>query len=206
MIECEIKLQINNMTEVKEKLLSIGFIEAYRLTETDTYFDNVSGDIRANDNALRIRKTINHSTKSKSSQLNFKGKKLDSISVSRPEYETGVDDSDAVVSILNSLGYAPVSPKVVKNRTLLNAKSLDKKQLAELGIDGFTDMFSINACLDEVEDLGDFLELEVIVTTESEKELALELITNILVFLGYHISDTTATSYLSALQKKTANS
>ena len=59
----------------------------------------------------------------------------------------------------------------------------------------------MTACLDYVHGLGEFLELEVLVSSEEEKDAALTQIENILNSLGYQISDTVRTSYLSMLQK-----
>lgn len=61
------------------------------------------------------------------------------------------------------------------------------------------------ACLDQVEGLGDFLELEVIAEQESEREEILSRMEDLLAILGYHMSDTVQTSYLSMLQKKAAH-
>ena len=57
-------------------------------------------------------------------------------------------------------------------------------------------------CLDQVERLGDFLELEVIAEQESERKEILSKMEDLLAILGYHMSDTVQTSYLSMLPKK----
>ena len=59
----------------------------------------------------------------------------------------------------------------------------------------------VTACLDRVQGLGDFLELEILAAREEEKDAALRKIEGILRRLGYRISDTVQTSYLSMLQK-----
>ena len=51
--------------------------------------------------------------------------------------------------------------------------------------------------------LGDYLELEIIVETEEEREGALQRIENVLVSLGYSMKDTTRHSYLSMLTNQT---
>lgn len=181
MIECEVKLKITNPEHIKKMLISLGFIEKEILTETDTYYDTPNGDIRLNDRALRIRETVNHSLNTKQCTINFKDKKLDTISMSRPEYEDEIGDASTINKILECLGYSPVSPQVIKKRLVLRASS-------------------INACIDSVEGLGDFLELEAIVANEGKKISELERIEGILSELGYSLSDTTTISYLSALQ------
>lgn len=183
MIECEIKLKIENPKDIKEKLVNLSFVEYDSLTETDTYFDNTNGDIRSNDKALRIRESVNHTTGCTYSQINFKDKKLDNRSMSRPEYESEIADADTMAKILSCLGYTPVSPEVKKNRTILRSSS-------------------INACIDSVEGLGYFLELETFANNEAEKDEALLKLEEILKKIGYKMSDTTKTSYLTALQVK----
>lgn len=181
MIECEVKLKINNPEFIIQMLLDIGFTKHECLTETDTYFDNENGAIRSNDKALRIRETINHTNGSEFFQINFKDKKLDNKSMSRHEYECKIGDAETISKILNCLSYYPVNPIIKKERTVLVASN-------------------IHACVDSVEGLGDYLELEAIVNTEAQKELELERISGILSKLGYSMSDTTTTSYLTALQ------
>lgn len=181
MIECEVKLKIENPIEIKRKILALDFTEYESLTETDTYFDNEKGDIRGNDKALRIRETINHTKDLTYCQINLKEKKLDNKSMSRHEFESDIAYADAMTRILEGIGYYPVSPQVIKHRTVLRSSF-------------------INACIDSVEGLGDFLELEAIVATEEQKESELMRIEGILISLGYSLKDTTTVSYLSALQ------
>ena len=49
----------------------------------------------------------------------------------------------------------------------------------------------MTACVDQVTGLGDYLELEIIVETEAEREGALQRIENVLVSLGHSMKDTT---------------
>ena len=57
MIEVEVKLPVSEPDMVKAEILKMGFKEAAFIQERDTYFDNAGGDIRANDEALRVRET-----------------------------------------------------------------------------------------------------------------------------------------------------
>ena len=83
MIEAEVKLPVAELTEIKEKLLKTGFKETAIIEERDTYFDNKQGDIRTNGEALRVRETIDHQTGKSRAQINFKGKKLDTCTMTR---------------------------------------------------------------------------------------------------------------------------
>lgn len=56
--------------------------------------------------------------------------------------------------------------------------------------------------LDQVEGLGDYLELEIIGTGEEQRESCLEEIEAVMKEVGYEQKDTIRTSYLSLLQKK----
>ena len=98
------------------------------------------------------------------------------------ELETEVSDAEVLKSILVHLDFFTVA-SVMKTRKYLNRSR-------------FT------ACLDQVEGLGAFLELEVIAEQESERKKILSKMEDLLAILGYHMSDTVQTSYLSMLQKK----
>lgn len=183
MIEVEVKLPVAELAEIKEKLLQTGFKETGFIEECDTYFDNKQGDIRANGEALRVRETKDHLSGKSRAQINFKGKKLDTRTMTRRELQTGVEDGTICKNILQAIGYAPAAPEVIKDRTMLQNGS-------------------VTACLDYVHGLGEFLELEILVRSDEEKGAALAQIESILNNLGYQISDTVRTSYLSMLQKK----
>lgn len=183
MIEVEVKLPIPDPEGVKNRILEAGFKEQRFIEERDTYFDNARGDIRANGEALRVRETKDCRTGKKQAQINYKGKKLDTQTMTRRELETGVEDGAVCREILQAIGYSPAEPEVIKIRTMLQKDS-------------------VTACLDNVRGLGDFLELEILVEGEEKKDAALGQIKDILNSLGYQVSDTVQTSYLSMLQRK----
>ena len=112
MIEVEVKLPVADLDTIKGKLLKMGFKETAIIKEHDTYFDNRQGDIRANGEALRVRETKDHLTGESRAQINFKGKKLDTCTMTREELETGVEDGAICRNILQAIGYAPATPEV----------------------------------------------------------------------------------------------
>ena len=83
-------------------------------------------------------------------QINFKGKKLDTRTMTREELETGVEDGAVCRNILQAIGYIPVAPEVIKKRLMLQKES-------------------ITVCLDNVHGLGEFLELEILADSEEKK-------------------------------------
>ena len=183
MIEVEVKLPVADLDTIKGKLLKMGFRETAFIEERDTYFDNRQGDIRANGEALLVRETKDHLTGESRAQINFKGKKLDTCTMTREELETGVENGEISRKILQAIGYIPVAPEVIKERIMLRRES-------------------VTACLDNVRGLGEFLELEILADSKKQKDAALGQIENILNNLGYQISDTVRTAYLSMLQKR----
>lgn len=103
--------------------------------------------------------------------------------MTRKELETGVEDGEICRNILQAIGYSPAAPEVVKERQMLQK-------------DGMT------ACLDHVYGLGDFLEIEILVDSETKREESLCQIEVILNRIGYQLSDTVRTSYLTMIQKR----
>ena len=178
MIEVEVKLKIADPAEVEARLLQLGFAAAGRVRETDAYYDNAAAEIRTGSAALRIRKveelSLGKMEEAKGASLpsipeerrtvsgpsflektgkcpsaayaviTYKGQKLDRVTMTRPEYETEVSDPETADKILAALGYHVVPPEVMKLR-----KNLVRGEMT--------------ACLDHVQGLGDFLELEILV-------------------------------------------
>lgn len=183
--EIEVKLPLKNLKETLKLLTDQGFHETAEIREEDIYFNSIYHDVKKRDEALRIRTSTDCRSGISKTQINFKGPKLDKVSMSRMELETEVSDTEVLKNILIHLDFSPVA-SVIKLRKYLKCGR-------------FT------ACLDQVEGLGDFLELEVIAEQESEREEILSRMEDLLAILGYHMSDTVQTSYLSMLQKKAAH-
>ena len=181
MIEVEVKLKIDNRTSVEEQLKDHGFCLHKRVKETDTYFDGGLYGIKKSGQALRVRKTVDYMTGVEKSELNFKGAKIDTVSMARLELETEVENGDVAMKILEVIGFHKAEPRVIKERWLMSRDDL-------------------HACLDEVEGLGSFLELEIMVEDEGNRPEALGRIEEILEKLGYTMKDTTRVSYLGQLQ------
>lgn len=184
MIEVEVKLPVEDLERIKKELSAGSFQRVQLLREEDHYYDNDAQDIRMSGEALRIRKTTDLETGYVQKLITFKGKKVDKVSMTRTELETEVGDASTMHELFEALGYHEVKPAVIKVRDELAYESL-------------------HACLDEVEGLGSFLELEVVVEDDSEREMALCEIERVLKRLGYQMSDTIRTSYLTLLQRKT---
>ena len=110
MVEVEIKLPIKNKEIVEKSLEKLGFVKAGLVREEDVYFDNESSRIRENGEALRVRKVTNLATDESETRITFKGKKLDQVSMTRKELETGVSDAEVCIQILEAIGYQAIPP------------------------------------------------------------------------------------------------
>ena len=188
MIEVEIKLPLRRQEKTEETgriaevLCSMGFRKAARFRQRDTYFDNEAGEIRGGGKALRIRETEELMKGIVTAELNFKGPRMDQVSMTRQELETEVGQAETGRRILAALGFSPVLPEVVKERTEYRREE-------------------ITAALDRVEGLGDFLELEIMADEETENGKVLQKLEELLGELGYQMGDTVTRSYLSMLQQ-----
>ena len=181
MIEVEVKLKIDNRNSVEVQLRDQGFCLQKRVKETDTYFDGGLYGIKKSGQALRVRKTVDYMTGAEKSELNFKGAKIDAVSMARLELETEVENGDVAIKILEAIGFNKAEPRVIKERWLMSCGD-------------------VHACLDEVKGLGSFLELEILAEDEEGRPEALGRIEKILEKLGYTMKDTTRISYLGQLQ------
>ena len=188
MIEVEVKLPLRRQEKTEERdritvvLCSMGFRKAARFRQRDTYFDNEAGKIRGGGKALRIRETEDLMKGIVTAELNFKGPRMDQVSMTRQELETEVGQAETGRRILAALGFSPVLPEVVKERTEYCREE-------------------ITAALDRVEGLGDFLELEILADEETENGKVLQKLEELLGELGYQMGDTVTRSYLSMLQQ-----
>lgn len=181
-IEIEVKLPVKDFDVLYQRLLQIGFSFLKKYEQTDSYFNSKDYDLKRKDKALRIRRIVDPETGEMWAQLNCKGPKLDHISMSRKELELPIENPDVMEEVLAEIGFLPVSCRVKKTRYDFSRGR-------------------ITASLDRVEDLGDFLELEIMESGEEKREDGLKEIANVLADIGYRIEDTVRTSYLSMLQK-----
>ena len=118
MIEVEIKLPLFRRSITERALTDCGFKAGNLVKESDFYFTSDFHDFMKTDEALRIRTCENFTTRETTSFLTYKGAKLDTVSTTRKELETRIEDADIAREILISLGYkaSPVLPQRPHNR------------------------------------------------------------------------------------------
>jgi adenylate cyclase class 2 len=142
-MEYEVKIPVEDLSRVKEKILSSGWLLEARLKEVDNYIDLTECAGVPEDTALRVRlkeDLINHKT---SGEITYKGPQLEEKVKAREELTARVDDPEKVVEMFIKLGFRLF--RVSKYREIY-AKPGKKGRIY----------------LDDVEGLGRFLEIEVI--------------------------------------------
>lgn len=103
MIEVEIKLPLFRRSVTERTLTEFGFEPGNLVKESDFYFTSDFHDFMKTDEALRIRTCDNFNTRETASFLTYKGAKLDTVSTTRKELETRIDDAETTREILISL-------------------------------------------------------------------------------------------------------
>lgn len=139
MKEIEVKARLKNKEHVLEKLKSLGCIFSEPVRQIDTVYTKIIGNIEEylkNDHFLRIRE------KSDGRFIFTVKKPLSTEVLTKAEHETEIKNAPELEQALFLMGYQ-LSNKVIKVR-----------QTAKYG--------DFEICLDEVEKLGSFIEVEKI--------------------------------------------
>jgi adenylate cyclase class 2 len=178
--EVEVKVAIDSSEEMEERILNLGAKKINREVQIDSYFDHPCKTFRDTDEALRIRsrqQIENDQTDSDKAltELTYKGPKIDSTTKTRIEATVNLDDSEEMTTIVENLGFKRVATVVKKRQFFI---------LPELTIS-----------IDEVEDVGFFMELESVVATKDVDE-ARENIFSTMKKLGLDPSQSIRASYL----------
>jgi adenylate cyclase class 2 len=134
MIELEIKVPCQDMDVLEIRLREMGGRRVEDLDQEDVYFSHPQRDFGVTDEALRLRKEDHRS------RLTYKGPKLDQDTKMREEIELGVEDPSLMSQLLQRVGFRPFL-RVAKRRRVYELQG-------------------VQVCLDRVEGLGDFVELE----------------------------------------------
>ena len=180
-IEVEVKVAIEDERAMRKKLIESGAEILNSEVQIDIYFDHPCRTFVETDEAVRIRTRSpldeeGLSTSHDLKELTYKGPKLDKQTKTRVEYSVGIDDSEHLTYILESLNFTPIT-KITKRRT-------------------FFELRGITISIDDVEGVGLFLELESIAHQKGEMESAKKAIFELLDELGITAEDTIRDSYL----------
>lgn len=181
MTEVELKAAVDAgmAKELPERLAGLGFREKSQVCEIDLYWNCDDRDFRKTDEALRLRSVEDLHSGKKESLITYKGPKQDCRSSTRLEYETSVGEMDTARKLLTALGYHAVAA-VKKTR-----RSFERTPAS--------------VCLDSVEGLGTYVELEILLECEEQRETAVDTLFSLLDCLGISRDALTRESYLDLL-------
>ena len=150
MIEIESKFRSPGNDKIEKALAKIGAKKTAEETMEDVYFAHPGRDFGETDEALRLRK------KSDGAELSYKGPRMNvERAKAREEINLRVDNALTAQRIVERLGFKEVC--VVK-------KSRKSYTIDKLRID-----------VDDVEGLGEFVELEILTESPERSEELLEL-------------------------------
>lgn len=168
MREIELKFRVQDNAKLKDKLkiLNCDFSEVIEQNDT-VYVENLDSIESVEGSIwLRVRKENGHT------ELNLK-KQSSNLEESR-EIEFGVDDCEKAKSFLETLGY--------KKWVEVNKKRVYSKYQ------------NYNLCIDEVERLGSFIEIELLVEENDERDYIEEL-KSVAIELGLNKDDIIRSHY-----------
>jgi adenylate cyclase class 2 len=134
MLEAEVKARVEGLRNVEERLTGMGARFLGEETQVDVYFSHPCRDFSSTDEALRLRRAGERFF------ITYKGPKLDPLTKTRIEHETGIENLEEAEQILVGLGFKPVM-EVRKRRRLYSHG-------------GYI------IALDTVEGLGEYVEVE----------------------------------------------
>ncbi len=182
-IEVEVKIPIENRKSVEEALHRVGAQRMNSETQVDVYFDHPARSFQETDEALRLRSrhpeaegNAKDTAITSPYEMTYKGPKLESRSKSRVELSVHISNIDNARSILESLGFKFVA-------------TISKRRV-------FYTVDSITVSVDDVEDVGLFLELERVVASKRDMKPALDMIFDLIGRLGLDSNNSIRTSYL----------
>ena len=175
--EVEQKFRVSDFEALEARLNDMGTEVSPLQCELDLYFAHPGRDFARTDEALRIRR------KGSAASITYKGPKLDKTTKTRREIDLELPSqgsADDWIALLEALGFTPVGEV---------RKSRHKAFIPWQGC-------RIEGSLDEVDRLGTFAELELVVEAE-EVEAAKACIQSLAESLG--LSGSERRSYLELL-------
>ena len=177
--EVEQKYRVADPADVRRRFALLGAEDGGAVVQVDTYYAHPGRDFSATDEALRIRRV------GAKNFITYKGPKLDATTKTRREIEfefaAGDSGAERCDQLLQALGFQRVA-EVSKTR------QLSRLQRGK---------HSIELALDDVQEVGSFVELEIGVEQESELDAARAALADLASELG--LEDVERRGYLEML-------
>jgi adenylate cyclase class 2 len=145
-VEIEIKMKVDHLAPVRDRLRQIGAKLAGEVMETNTFFDTPDRALLASDCGLRLRRSRDCATKAEKLVATYKGPRGEGPVKKREEIEVAVDKQQPAEELFERLGYV---------RQLSFEKRRETWKLEKCTVE-----------LDSLPELGSFVEIEC--PTEAE--------------------------------------
>lgn len=170
MLEIELKFPVAEFGPIQSKLASWQARPEPVIDEVDHYFNAPDRDFARTDEAFRLRRIGARNF------ITYKGPKQPGLVKTRTELEVpladGAEVAEAYGRLVEKLGYRPAAV-VRKQRAIWHFRRAG---------------FDLQACLDEVAEVGRFVELEIVAAPERRGE-AERLLQALAAELGLHHSE-----------------
>ena len=174
MLEVELKVKVPSLELVRRQLLEKGAVCSGRIHEHDIYYNAPHRDFGVTDEAVRVRYTNDHAV------VTYKGAKIKKFGLkAREELNIAVESGEVFETMLNRLGFT---------KTTEVNKWRENYRFSDAAIS-----------LDEVDELGPFVEIEIM--AEDENSNAAILIQRIAKEIGVS-GEPILASYLELLLSK----
>ena len=146
--EVELKFRLEHAADVEKAIRQLGAVEESNVSHVDRYFNHPARDFRSTDEAFRIRSVDD------ANMITYKGAKIGTVAKTRHEIEVGFEHGIASVKkleeLVRMLGFRFVRD-VRKSRRTFHLSWCERH---------------FELALDEVPELGRFLEIELIADEE----------------------------------------
>ncbi len=181
MFEVELKYPVARHDDIRQQLLVMDSTQTGISEHSDEYFNQTLLDFAGNDIALRIRSQEDSHT------LTYKGPNLDTRAKIREEIEIKLNtqDKEKFRNMLFGMGFHSVL-LVRKQRESIAVRWKDE---------------DIEICLDTIEGIGTFVELELVVESKQQVDSAKAILESLAKELSIN-SEPTTVSYLEMLLDK----
>ncbi|MCE5302521.1 MAG: class IV adenylate cyclase [Planctomycetaceae bacterium] len=174
------KFPVSDLASIATKLAALGGEASGPETETDVYFNHPARDFARTDEALRVRR------RGDACFLTYKGPKIDAATKTRREIDLplppGPSTAQQWTSLFEALGFK-IAGTVEKSRRKMYVNWQHRR---------------VEASLDQIERLGSFVELELVVESD-ELDAARTCIAALADHLGLRVSE--RRSYLELLRQ-----
>lgn len=174
--EVEIKIPVEDLVSIEKKIESLGATRLNQEIQLDEYFAHPCRSFSDTDEALRLRARKSLTGEEISAEMTYKGPKIDPLTKTRVEISIIIPDYEMQSAMLRHLGFISVAT-VTKQRTFYS-------------FEGTT------ISLDDVENVGTFIELERVVDSPSEIGPSREVIFDIVRRLDLRPEKSIRKSYL----------